>query len=126
MILCYPVITAGKFAHRGSFENLLGEQEQELAMHVSLEMHVTSKTPKAFIWGTFEDGSVPLENSILMVTAMRRAGVPVEYHLFPRGGHGLALADKLTETSDGRCVQEDCAVWVELAHTWLKRLFEEK
>lgn len=125
MILCYPVITAGKFAHKASFENLLGDQEQELAMHVSLEMHVTSKTPKAFIWGTFEDGSVPLENSILMVTAMRRAEVPVEYHLFPRGGHGLALATKQTQGADGKGVQEDCAIWIDLAHTWLERLFEE-
>lgn len=30
MILCYPVITSGEFAHRGSFENLLGEQEEAL------------------------------------------------------------------------------------------------
>lgn len=126
MILCYPVITSGEFAHRGSFQNLLGEREAELGAKLSLENQVTEKTPQAFIWGTFMDGSVPMENSLLLVSAMRKANIPVEYHLFPRGGHGLALANKLTETSDGRHIQEECAVWVPLAHTWMEKLFEEE
>lgn len=126
MILCYPVITSGEFAHRGSFQNLLGDREEELGEKLSLEKQVSGKTPEAFIWGTFADGSVPMENSLLLVGAMRRADIPVEYHLFPRGGHGLALANRLTQTSDGRHVQEECAVWVELAGRWLERLFEDK
>ncbi len=124
MILCYPVITSGEFAHRGSFENLLGEREAELGAKLSLENQVSEKTPKAFIWGTFADQSVPMENSLLLVGAMRRAGIPVEYHLYPRGGHGLALASRLTETSDGRHVQEECTTWVALAKNWLDHLFE--
>ena len=35
MLLCYPVITSGEFAHRGSFENLLGEREKELEKEVA-------------------------------------------------------------------------------------------
>lgn len=126
MILCYPVITSGEFAHRGSFQNLLGEKEEEWKDKLSLEHQVTEKTPKAFVWGTFEDQSVPLENSLLLVSAMRKAGIPVEYHLFPKGGHGLGLANKLTQTADGRHLQEECTVWTELAHTWMKHLFEEE
>lgn len=122
MILCYPVITSGEFAHRGSFQNLLGDREAELGAWLSLENRVSAKTPPAFIWGTLEDGSVPMENSLLLVSAMRRMHVSVEYHLFPRGGHGLALANRLTETSDGRHVQEECSVWVELARKWLEHL----
>lgn len=121
MILCYPVITSGEFAHRGSFENLCGD-DKELLAKLSLENQVTDKTPGAFIWGTFEDGSVPMENSLLLVSAMRRANIPVEYHLFPKGGHGLALANKLTQTSDGRHVQEECSIWTTLAHNWMERL----
>lgn len=124
MILCYPVITSGEFAHRGSFQNLLGDREAELSEKLSLENQVSEKTPQAFIWGTFTDSSVPMENSLLLVSAMRRADIPVEYHLYPRGGHGLALATHLTETSDGRHVQEECATWIELADNWLKKLFE--
>ena len=40
-----------------------------------------------------------------------------------RDRHGLALADKLTETNDGRAVQEECTSWIRLAHTWLESLF---
>ena len=123
MILCYPVITSGEFAHRGSFENLLGDKEAELSEKLSLENQVSDKTPEAFIWGTFADGAVPMENSLLLVSAMHRANIPVEYHLYPRGGHGLALATRLTQTSDGRHVQEECATWVELAGNWLEHLF---
>ena len=32
MILCYPVITSGEYAHRGSFEALLGEGESRTAL----------------------------------------------------------------------------------------------
>ena len=37
MILCYPVITSGPFAHRGSIDNLLGSDQDGLLETVSLE-----------------------------------------------------------------------------------------
>lgn len=139
MLLCYPVITSGEFAHRGSFENLAGgglepaverllsedskKRMQELMNFVSLENRVTEKVPPVFLWHTFEDGSVPVENSLMMVSALRRAGVSTEFHMYPRGGHGLALASRLTETRDGRCVQEECQSWLYLAQVWLEKLF---
>jgi len=125
MILCYPVITSGEFAHKGSFENLLGDRQEELKEKLSLEKQVTKKTPKTFIWGTYTDASVPMENSLLLVSAMRKADIPVEYHLYSKGAHGLALANKLTQASDGRCIQEECATWVPLAHTWMESLFRK-
>lgn len=125
MILSYPVITSGEFAHRGSFQKLLGDREAELSEKLSLEKQVSGKTPTAFIWGTYEDASVPMENSLLLVSAMRRAGIPVEYHLYPRGCHGLALATRLTQSNEGRHIQKECGSWVELAHTWMEKLFFE-
>lgn len=122
MVLCYPVITSGEFAHRGSFENLLGDRQAELGEKMSLEKQVTAKTPKSFIWHTFEDQSVPVENSLLLVSAFRKAGVPVEFHMYPKGAHGLALANHLTETNDGRAVQLECTSWIGLAKTWLENL----
>lgn len=131
MMLCYPVITSGEFAHRGSFECLLGKPEDaadkakhaELLEKVSLEKQVSDKTPKAFIWHTFEDGSVPVENSLMLVSALKKNGISTEFHMYPKGSHGLALANHLTETSDGAAVQEECASWVELAHTWMESMF---
>ena len=123
MILCYPVITSGEHAHKGSFENLLGEEGKGLLEKMSLEKQVSSKTTRAFIWHTFEDRSVPVENSLLLVSALRRAGIPTEFHMYPKGQHGLALADHLTETADGRALQPECSSWIHLAKTWLEDLF---
>ena len=51
LILCYPVITAGGAAHRGSFDCLVGEQAtKEELDQVSLELHVHKDMPKTFIW----------------------------------------------------------------------------
>ena len=120
MILCYPVITSGEFAHRGSFENLLGEHEAELAAKMSLENQVTDKTPPAFIWHTFTDGSVPVENSLMFVSALRRAGVSTEFHMYPCGGHGLGLANRLSMSASGSGIQEECTSWISLVHTWME------
>lgn len=122
MILCYPVITSGEFAHRGSFQCLLGEREEELGEKMSLETQVNEDTPKAFIWHTFEDGTVPVENSLFMAMAMRKAGIPCELHIYPRGCHGLALANKLTLGQARKENQPECETWIELAHTWVENL----
>ncbi len=135
MILCYPVITSGEFAHRGSFENLLGAEEakperwgdkESLLRKLSLEERVTGKTPPAFLWHTYTDGAVPVENSLLLVSALRRARVSAEFHMYPEGCHGLGLANRLTRTRDGGAVQEECASWISLAHTWIESRYVEK
>ena len=78
-----------------------------------------------FLWHTFTDTSVPAENSLLFLSALKKAGVSAEAHLFPEGRHGLALADERTdkETSDGRgsYVEECCKPWAELAEAFLER-----
>lgn len=125
MLLCYPVITSGEFAHRGSFETLLGDREAELGDFLSLENRVSEKTPRTFLWHTFSDGAVPVENSLLFVGALRKAGIPTEFHMYPRGGHGLALANRLTQSSDGKALQEECSSWIGLAATWLAHLFDD-
>jgi len=120
LILCYPVITSGEFAHRGSIENLLGDKQEELGAKMSLENQVTKSTPPAFIWHTFTDGSVPVENSLLFVSALRRAGVSTEFHMYPCGGHGLGLANRLSMSASGSGVQEECTSWISLVHTWIE------
>lgn len=93
LILSYPVITSGEYAHRGSFDNLLGiNATDELLEHMSLEKQVSKNTPPTFIWHTVEDGAVPVENTMLFAQALRKAGVSFEMHLFPKGHHGLSTA----------------------------------
>lgn len=92
-VLCYPVISAmGPFAHKGSILNLLGENPlPEMLDKVSCERHVTAQTPPCFIWHTFEDAGVPIENSMMFATALRKHNVPFELHIYQEGRHGLGL-----------------------------------
>lgn len=91
-ILCYPVITMGEFTHGGSKHNLLGENPPADLVHsLSNETQVTPATPPCFIWHTFEDNAVPVENSLQFAAALRRAHVPFELHVYEKGGHGMGL-----------------------------------
>lgn len=122
MLLNYPVISSGEFAHRDSFVALLGERYDELVDKMSLENQVNADTPKTFVWHTFEDGLVPPENSLLLVSALRRQGIQTEFHLFPAGGHGLSLATRLTAMPGGNEIQPECACWIDLAGAWIENL----
>jgi len=91
-VLCYPVITSGEHAHRGSFNKLLGENPPtELLQQLSTELHVTGETPPTFLWHTTGDQAVPVENSLLFASALAKAGVPFELHVYEKGGHGMGL-----------------------------------
>lgn len=91
-ILCYAVITMGQFTHRGSHDNLLGSNASpELVAELSNELHVTHDTAPCFVWGTYEDKTVPIENSMQFVAALRKEHVPFEFHVYERGGHGMGL-----------------------------------
>jgi len=93
-ILSYPVISMmDPYAHLGSRRNLLGDKpDPALAQLLSNELQVTSSTPPTFLFHTTEDQVVPVENSVLFYLALRKAGVPVEMHIYPKGRHGVGLA----------------------------------
>lgn len=91
-VLCYPVISLGEFTHQGSKTNLLGENPPaDLVRNLSNELQVTASTPPCFLWHTGDDGAVPVENSLLFASALRRSGVPFDLHVYEHGRHGLGL-----------------------------------
>ena len=115
LILGYPVITSGKYAHRGSFSNLLGRDataEQKEGM--SLELHVKNQVPPTFLWHTFHDLAVPVENSLLFAQALRQSGIPFELHIFPDGPHGLSLCDEETAVNNPDLINPHAANWMPL------------
>ena len=124
MILCYPVISGGDFAHKGSIYKLCGTKTPTVAQEseFSLELHVKESTPPAFIWHTFNDTCVPVQNSLLMAEAMSKAKVPFELHIFPNGPHGLALCNEQTAKGGTSMLNPHCECWVELAIKWAKAL----
>ena len=94
VILSYPVITSGEFAHRDSFNALIGnDASAELLEYYSLEKHVTENTPPTFLWHTITDDLVPVENSYLYEAALSKAGVRHAMHIYSFGHHGLSLGD---------------------------------
>lgn len=94
-ILCYPVISLVEHAHTGSRDNLLGKEAgPELHRQLSADLNVTADTPPCFLWHTYEDGGVKVENSLMFAAALRRAGVPFDLHIYEKGRHGIGLADK--------------------------------
>lgn len=121
LILSYPVITSGEKAHKGSFENLLGNdyKNEEKLRSVSLELCVTKSAPRTFLWHTATDPKVPVENSLLFFQALHRVGIPAELHIYPLGGHGLSLANEETSPPDGSGIQLECQSWIALVDKWL-------
>jgi acetyl esterase/lipase len=124
LILAYPVITSGKYAHRGSFYYLLGDDPSpELLSKMSIEKQVTDNMPPAFIWHTATDASVPVQNSLLLAEAYAKNGIPFELHIFPEGPHGLSLCRESTAGLNHEMINPHAEQWVSLCNTWLKRLF---
>ncbi len=94
-ILCYAVITLGPNTHQGSKDNLLGKSpDPALVELLSNERAVTKETPPCFIWHTWEDTAVKVENSLEFASALRKNGVHFDLHVYDKGRHGIGLADK--------------------------------
>lgn len=122
LILCYPVITSGEHAHRGSFDDLLGAarcRDPFWLEKMSLEKQDLKDVPPVFMWHTSYDNAVPLENSLYFAAGLVRAKKPVEYHIFPGDVHGMSLADWRTR-SETRVLDTTAVQWVGLVHAWLE------
>ena len=120
VVLSYPVITMGELTHGGTRDVITGGRE-ELLQRLSLEKRVSKKAAPAFLWHTQEDDCVPVENSLLLAAAYRKAGVPFAMHIFEHGPHGLSLISP--ETSDQTEYDTRLAPvgkWFSLSVDWLK------
>ena len=122
LILGYPVLST-RFIHQGSFDNLLGAgANAELLQEMSLEKQVTTGTAPTFLWHTFDDDVVPVENSLVFAQALSEHKVPFEMHIYPQGPHGLSLATK--ETDEGQGDSPHVSSWLKLCFEWLEQVFE--
>ncbi len=115
-ILCYPVITlVGPHAHMGSRKNLLGKDAtDELAETLSNEKHVTKQTPPCFLWHTWEDNGVHIENAMMFAAALQAAKVRFEIHVYERGPHGLGLGTREWKPEERHPWTRDCETWLKV------------
>ncbi len=107
--LIYPVIhIAG-----GSGRNLLGHNPAPaMVAGRSPLLKLGAATPPTFLVHAFDDGLVPIENSLDWIVAARAKQLPVDAHLFASGGHGFGL--HLPEAAPG-------SKWPELFNLWMRK-----
>ena len=89
----------------------------------SLEKEVDGKPRRPLSFTTSTDVVVPVENSLEFASALNRAGIPFEMHIFHEGIHGLSLAKPLTANGNPDMVDARAAQWVRLCMSWLEKLF---
>jgi acetyl esterase/lipase len=110
MILISPVISMNEFTHKGSRDKLLGENPNEQLIKLfSNEYNVTEKTPPTFIAHANDDNVVSPMNSILFYQALLKNNISASLHIFPHGGHKIAMRNNLGSTK----------LWTELCEEWL-------
>jgi acetyl esterase/lipase len=113
MVLIYAVVSLeAPYGHAGSGHTLLGEKPPAgLVARLSPLNQVTATTPPSFLLVTGEDDAVPAESTAAFYTALRRAGVPAELHVFPRGPHGYGMRKGFGPVD----------TWPTLLESWLDR-----
>lgn len=114
-IICYGVLALNtEYAHQGSGEHLLAERKFELGEELSPILIADNTAPQAFIWHTWADTVVPVENSLEYVKKLHSCGVSAELHIFPDGRHGMGLCQ-----DEGK-IWEHNAKWSKLMMEWLE------
>ena len=110
-ILIYPVISMDEgITHHGSRELLLGKNpSDDLVRKFSTELQVNQTTPPAFLVHAADDATVPVENSIRYFEALKKYSIPVELHVFQKGGHGFGLGIGKGTTATW---PEECMLWL--------------
>jgi len=110
-VLSYPVISMEHPTRPRPMRNLLGDAPSwRLRRELSMETRVDARTPPTFVWTTADDTVVRAEHALSYVDALVREEIPVEFHLFPHGRHGLGIA----------VAEPHTAQWTGLCERWLR------
>ncbi len=83
-----------------------------IALNPDIDAHITRHTPPTFLLQNEDDHVDRVEDSLSYYTALKKAGVPVEMHLYAQGGHGFGL----------RPTKLPASKWPELVETWLRTI----
>jgi acetyl esterase/lipase len=109
MVLLYPVITFGQWAHVGSRENLIGKTpSSDLLALYSNEKQITPNTPPTLLVHAGDDGAVPVQNSLMFYEELLKNKVKAELHVFQEGGHGFGLTNPKSKDK-----------WMDWCKNWL-------
>jgi acetyl esterase/lipase len=83
--------------------------DNSVALNPDIASHITAQTPPTFLLQNEDDNVDRVEDSLSYYVALKKAGVPVEMHLYARGGHAFGL----------RRTKLPVTAWPGLVETWL-------
>ncbi|MDA3880297.1 MAG: alpha/beta hydrolase [Prolixibacteraceae bacterium] len=111
-VLIYPVASMKPgVTHMGSHDNLLGESPSKaLEIEFSNELQIDENTPPTFMVHSFDDRSVPIQNSLRYIERLMEYDIECETHFYKTGGHGYGMLPGHTDT------------WPRLLVNWINTL----
>ncbi|MDB5032565.1 alpha/beta hydrolase [Mucilaginibacter sp.] len=95
MVLLYPATTFSNAEHHDSKDHLLGlnPTAEQIELYSS-EKHITANTPPTFMVQAEDDPLVTIQSALNFYSALAKANVKAEMHIYPAGGHGFGLINK--------------------------------
>ncbi len=112
--LFYPVLDmSDSRAHLVSRKALFDASrlpKEDAEIKFSPNRRVPRTPPPAFLCCALDDPSVPPDNTLDMISALRTQGGRVEAHLFEKGGHGFGIR---------KTAGLPAAAWPELLRAWM-------
>jgi len=83
--------------------------DNSIALNPDIRSHITSQTSPTFLLQNEDDDVDRVEDSLSYYVGLKKAGVPVEMHLYAQGGHAFGL----------RRTKFPVTAWPQLVETWL-------
>lgn len=80
-------------------------------LQLASEIHVAADTPQTMLVQTQDDASF-IDSSLAYYYALKQQNVPVEMHLYPKGGHGYGLRNTNMSVNE----------WPQRAASWFKQI----
>jgi acetyl esterase/lipase len=86
--------------------------ENSFALNPDIRTHISRQTPPTFLLQNEDDHVDRVEDSLSYYAALKKAGIPVEMHLYAQGGHAFGL----------RRTKVPVTGWPQLVETWLRTI----
>lgn len=92
-------------------------EEEYASLNLLNKLH--KNMPPVFVWGTYDDQIIPVEDLTGLASGLKKLGVSCELHMFEKGGHGMSLGTGVVK-SEEEIKGNHVAKWFRLAILWLE------
>ena len=83
-----------------------------LELNPDIAAHITAQTPPTFLLQNEDDNVDSIWDSLTYYAALKKVGVPTEFHSYAEGGHAFGL----------RRTKYPVTAWTQLVEVWLKTI----